>query len=194
MAVNPLLAVASTFIAGELLIPFTVLVNAPPEMESAFELIIGTVAPVIPFTDVVSVLAAEVLDTALTLFAAAETPFTTLVKVLPDKLSVCVVVGTMPAKLMAGLLTPFTVVVRLLPDKALLMELMMGTAVPVTPFTVVVKLLIAEVLETEFTMGTAVPVIPFTVVLKLLGAVLVLLTVVFAGAAAAGSQLEVVLL
>lgn len=53
---NPLLAVASTFTAGELAIPFTVLVNAPLESVSALVLMIFTPVPVIPFIVVNNVL------------------------------------------------------------------------------------------------------------------------------------------
>ena len=124
----------------------------------------------------------------------AATPFIVLVSVLPDNANVFVVEGMIPARLIAVLETPLTVVVKLFPAKVLEIKFTMGTAVLATPLTVVVKLFIDEVLDTAFIIGTAVPVIPFTVVVKLLGAIFVLLTVVVTGAAAAGSQLEVVVL
>jgi hypothetical protein len=146
------LAVAKTFTAGELATPFTVLVNEPAESVSELELIIFTAAAAIPFTLVVSVLAADVFATVLTLLEVADTPLTTLVIVLPDKAKVCVVAGTMPDRLIAVLLTPLTVVVKLVPDKELLIEFTMGTATLVIPLTVVVKELVVEVFETAPTL------------------------------------------
>jgi hypothetical protein len=146
--------------------PLTVLVMVLP-LKASVLVVAGisedrfTAVPVTPLTVVVRLLPVKLFDTALTLLLVAATPFTVLVSVFPLNASVLLVAGIKADKF---------------------------TAVPVTPLTVVVRLLPVKLLATVFTMGTAVPVTPLTVVVKLFGAVLVLLTVVVAGAAAAGNH------
>ena len=73
--------------------PFTVLVIVEPEKVTTFVLIIGTAAPVTPFTVVVKLFADEVLLTPLTALDVAATPFTVDVNVLVDNARVLVVVA-----------------------------------------------------------------------------------------------------
>ncbi len=155
---------------------------------SALLFMIFTFDPVIPLTVVLSVLPDEVLATLVTELLLAETPFTTLVNVLPETLRLCVVAGTNAERFTGKPVMPLTVVVKLVPFISFATVLTSVTEVPVTPLTVVVKLLLAEVLETLFTMGTPAPVTPFTVVVNVLGAAFVLLTVVAGDDTVAGAH------
>ena len=110
-------------------------------------------------------------------------PFVTVIGEFP------VTLVTVPEGNVTGLaFTPFTVVVNCPPANEFEMELIIFTLAPITPLTVVESELFDEVLDTPVTILTAAPVVPFTVVVILLGAVTVLLTVVFAGAALTGTQ------
>jgi hypothetical protein len=152
--------------------PFTVLVKVLPDKPNVL-VVVGTKparlipVPETPLTVVVSVVPDKVFETPLTVLLVDTIPLTVLVKVLPDRPRVLVVVGIIPARLIAAPVTPLTVVVRLDPDKLFEIEFTIATDVPVTPLTVVDKLFPAELLEIEFTIGTAVPETPLIVVVKL---------------------------
>jgi hypothetical protein len=119
-----------------------------------------------------------------TALLVAATPFTVLVRVLPDKLIALVVAGIIAERFTAEAAIPLTIVVKLLPAKLFTTVLIMGTTVATTPFTAVVKLLAAEVFTTEFT-AVAVAETPFTTeVIVLVG--LASVCVVIEGAAAVG--------
>lgn len=110
-------------------------------------------------------------------------PFVTVIGEVP------ITLVTVPEGNVTGVaFTPFTVVVNCPPANEFEMELIIFTLAPITPLTVVESALFDEVLDTPVTILTAAPVVPFTVVVILLGAVTVLLTVVFAGAALTGTQ------
>jgi len=103
---KPLFVAATTFTAGELVMPFTVLTKAPLERLSEWLLIIFTAVPVMPFIVVVNVLAVEVLATVLTLVLVAATPLTVLVSVLPDIAKVFVVAGMIFKRFIAAPVIP----------------------------------------------------------------------------------------
>lgn len=85
--------------------PFTVDVRVLPNKDRVLELMMGAVALATPFTDVLSVLALDVVLTAETAADVAVTPFTEDVSVLPDSDSVFeLMIGTVAPT------TPFTVV------------------------------------------------------------------------------------
>ena len=73
--------------------PFTVVVNVLVADVFETELIMGTTVPAIPLTVVERLFAAELLDTVATELLVAVTPLTVLVRVLPDKPNVCVIVA-----------------------------------------------------------------------------------------------------
>ena len=99
----PTNAQAFAFTAGDIsnafdASPLMVLVRFEPVNDKALVLMIGTVAPAIPFTVVNKVLALLVLLTLFTAGAVADIPFTILVMVLTDELNVCEVVDAVDAQ------------------------------------------------------------------------------------------------
>ena len=109
-----------------------------------------------------SVLVVAALRAGVKFNAVDDTPFTVVVKLVPLKdVVLLLIMGTVaPA-------TPFTVVLKLLADEVLL-TLVTAMVVSVMPLILLVKTLPDTLNELVLTMGTAAPATPLIVVVKLL--------------------------
>jgi len=147
--VNTLLLIMGTVVPDT---PFTVVDKVFPE-EVLLTVFTAVVLEATPFTVEVMVLLpvpplTKVLVVADAIrgvrFAVEATPFTVLVKLLPDKVNTLVVAAAMAgARFKELLITPFTVLLRLLPDNESPLLLTAG-AEELTPFTVEVTVLPVE--------------------------------------------------